>query len=69
MWELRLSRGMYFEFECTNPDCENKEVWEVYGKMIDWGDGSYDITPMSDDPTGYKGSTECESCGKTGELI
>ncbi len=62
-------RARYWELECSNPECGNREVWEVYARAEDYGDGSFDLVPLSDDPTGALGSTRCPDCGDEGELL
>ncbi len=59
----------YWELECINPDCPNREVWEVYAHTDDYGDGSFDLVPISDGPGLNGGSTSCPDCGEEGELL
>ncbi len=54
--------------ECTNPKCDNKEIWEVYVKFVAYDDDSYDIVVCSDGP-GLMSSIHCEECAEEGEEI
>ncbi len=62
-------RARYWELVCPNSECPNDEAWEVYARAEDYGDGSFDLIPISDGPGLNGGSTRCPDCGEEGDLL